>query len=54
MEELKERCHKAGVEFTFGTFFGEVLGEYHVRINLACQHDRVIKAAESLEKAVKG
>lgn len=54
VEELKERCHKAGVEFTFGTFFGEVLGEYHVRINLACQHDRVVKAAKSLEKAVKG
>ncbi len=52
--ELTERCHKAGVEFTFGTFFGEALGEYHVRVNLACQHDRVVKAAESLEKAVKG
>jgi aspartate/methionine/tyrosine aminotransferase len=54
VEELKDRCHKAGVEFTFGTFFGEQLGEYHVRFNLACQHERVIKAAESLEKAVKG
>jgi len=52
--QLQERCHKAGVEFTFGTFFGEKLGEYHVRINLACQHDRVIKAVESLEKAIKG
>ena len=54
VEQLQERCHKAGVEFTFGTFFGETLGEYHVRINLACPHDRVIKAAESLEKAIKG
>lgn len=54
VEELKDRCHKAGVEFTFGTFFGEELGEYHVRINLACQHDRVVKAVESLAKAVKG
>ena len=42
------------MEFTFGTFFGETLGEYHVRINLACPHGRVIKAVESLEKAIKG
>ena len=54
VEQLQERCHKAGVEFTGGTFFGETLGEYHLRINLACPHDRVIKAAESLEKAIKG
>lgn len=52
--ELQERCHKAGVEFTGGTFFGEKTGEYHLRINLACQHDRIVKAAESLEKAIKG
>ncbi len=52
--QLQERCHKTGVEFTGGTFFGERLGEYHLRINLACQHDRVVKAVESLEKAIKG
>lgn len=54
VEQLQERCHRAGVEFTGGTFFGETLGEHHLRINLACPHDRVIKAAESLEKAIKG
>ena len=48
------RVSVAGVEFNNGTFFGEVAGEYHLRINLACQHDRVLKAVESLEKAVKG
>ncbi len=53
-EQLVERCRKAGAEFNNGTFFGDVAGEYHLRINLACQHDRVIKAAESLEKAIKG
>lgn len=53
-EQLVERCRKAGVEFNNGTFFGEVAGEYHLRINLACQHERVLKAVESLEKAIKG
>ena len=49
-----ERCRKAGVEFNGGTFFGETAGEYHLRINLACQHSRVLQAVESLEKAIKG
>ena len=42
------------VEFTGGTFFGETAGEYHVRINLACQHERIRLAAQQLEKAIKG
>ena len=52
--ELTERCHKAGVEFTPGTFFGAEIGDGFLRINLACQHDRIRLAAQQLEKAIKG
>lgn len=54
VEELRTRTREAGVEFTGGTFFGEEAGEYHVRINLACQHERIRLAAQQLEKAIKG
>jgi len=50
--ELMERCRKAGVEFTPGTFFGEEVGDGFLRINLACQHDRVKLAVEQLKKAI--
>ena len=52
--ELLERSRKAKVEFTPGTFFGAEIGDGFLRINLACQHDRVRLAAQQLEKAVKG
>ena len=50
--ELLERCRNAGVEFTPGTFFGEEAGEGFLRVNLACQHDRVKQAVEQLKKAI--
>ena len=53
-DQLMERCRMAGVEFTPGTFFGQLAGEGFLRINLACPHARVIDAAKRLEKAVKG
>ena len=52
--ELLERSRKAGVEFTPGTFFGAEIGDGFLRINLACQHDRIRLAAQQLEKAIKG
>ncbi len=53
-EELLARCRKAKVEFTPGTFFGAEAGEGFLRVNLACQHERVRLAAQQLEKAIKG
>ena len=52
--ELVERCRKEGVEFTSGTFFGEKTGEGFLRVNLACQHDRIRQAVEQLARAIKG
>ena len=49
-----ERCRKEGVEFTSGTFFGEKTGEGFLRVNLACQHDRIRQAVEQLARAIKG
>lgn len=51
-EQLLERCRKAGVEFTPGTFFGPVTGEGFMRVNLACQHDRVRLAVKQLANAI--
>ena len=50
--ELLERCRKAGVEFTPGTFFGETAGEGFLRVNLACQHSRVRLAVEQLINSI--
>ena len=51
-DELLERCREAGVEFTPGTFFGAEAGQGFMRVNLACQHDRVRLAVEQLAKAI--
>ena len=51
-DELMERCRKAGVEFTPGTFFGAEAGNGFLRVNLACQHARVKLAVEQLKKAI--
>ena len=53
-DQLRERCREAGVEFTFGTFFGAEAGEGFVRVNLACQHDRVRQTVDQLAKAILG
>lgn len=53
-EEWMERCREAGLELTPGTFFGKEAGEGFMRINLACPHSRVLRAAEQLEKALLG
>ncbi|MBR3872703.1 MAG: PatB family C-S lyase [Clostridia bacterium] len=51
-EQLLERCRNAGVEFTPGTFFGPETGEGFMRVNLACQHDRVRLAVKQLAEAI--
>lgn len=51
-DELLKRCREAGVEFTPGTFFGAEAGQGFMRVNLACQHDRVRLAVEQLAKAI--
>ncbi len=53
-DELMERTMAAGVQFTQGTFFGQEAGEGFLRINLACQHSRILEAAKQLETAIKG
>ena len=50
--QLMERCRKAGVEFTPGTFFGEEAGDGFLRVNLACQHARVKLAVAQLKEAI--
>ena len=40
------------MEFTPGTFFGPVTGEGFMRVNLACQHDRVRLAVKQLANAI--
>jgi len=50
--QLMERCRKAGVEFTPGTFFGEKAGDGFLRVNLACQHARVKLAVAQLKEAI--
>ena len=52
--ELLERCRQTGVEFTPGTFFGEEAGQGFMRVNLACQHDRIRLAVEQLANAILG
>lgn len=51
-EELIERCRKAGVEFNAGNIFSKELGEGFLRINFACPHSHVCKAAEQLIEAM--
>ena len=53
-EELVERCRKEGVEFNAGTIFGKETGAGFLRVNLACQHDRIRQAVAQLAKAVLG
>jgi len=52
--QVVERCREVGVEFNPGTIFGQEAGEGMIRINLACQHDRIRLAAEQLAKAILG
>ena len=51
---LLERCREAGVEFTPGTFFGEDAGQGFMRVNLACQHERVKQTVDQLARAILG
>ncbi len=53
-EEAIERCREAGVEFSPGTMFGPETGEGYLRVNLACQHDRIRQAVAQLAKAILG
>ncbi len=52
--EAIERGRKAGVELTPGTMFGPETGEGYLRMNLACQHDRIRQAVNQLAKALLG
>lgn len=52
-EELVSRCRAQGVEFTPGTFFSREHGDGFLRINYACPHAHILKAAKQLAAAVK-
>ena len=50
--ELTEKCRRAGVAFTMGTFFGEE-GEGFLRVNFACPRTQLIAGMERLLLALK-
>ena len=51
-EEAVERARECGVEFNAGTIFGGAAGEGFIRVNIACQHDRVRLAVKQLADAL--
>jgi len=53
-EEIIRRCREKGVEFNAGTIFGKEAGEGFIRVNLACQHERIRLAARQLAEAILG
>lgn len=50
-EELTKRTHAVKLVCNAGNTFGRE-GEMHLRINIACPHERIRRAAEQLEQAI--
>ena len=46
------QLYLGGGDYETAAYLCEQLGEYHVRFNLACQHDRVRLAVKQLANAI--
>ena len=53
-EELMQRCEKAGVVFTGGTFFSKSLGDGFLRVNIGCPRRYIEEGIRRLRAALEG